>query len=183
MTTSATYHAVETAIGGRYATRLSPRLVGVLLVFCSLALTAGGSGGAATTSSTSSSKLPLVDWNCYTTGRVKPTRIVLACGDGNGVAENLTWLKWSNKVAIGKGDLNQNDCTPDCAEGTFHTYPARFLLSETVPTAGREYFTKVTITFAGKSPLGRRVEIAKDCFDNPPTTYIPRCPPDLQGAG
>jgi hypothetical protein len=120
MTTSRTYDEVETAIGGRYVMRLSPGLVGVLLVFCSLALTAGGSGGAATTSSTSSSKLPLVDWNCYTTGRVKPTRIVLACGDGNGVAENLTWLKWSRKVAIGKGDLNQNDCMPDCAEGTFH---------------------------------------------------------------
>ena len=163
--------------------KLFPRLVGVLLVFCSLALTAGGSGGAATTSSTSSSKLPLVDWNCYTTGRVKPTRIVLACGDGNGVVENLTWLKWSSKVAIGKGDLNQNDCNPDCAEGTFRTYPARFLLSETVPTAGREYFTKVTITFVGKSPMGQRVETAKDCFDNPPATYNPRCPADLQGAG
>ena len=128
-------------------------------------------------------KLPLVDWNCISPGRVKPAQIVLACGDGNAMAEYLTWAKWDDRSATATGSLKQNDCNPDCANGSFHTYPARFTLSETVPVAGRNYFTRVTIRFAQKGPSARRSEMVKDCFDTPPARYIPRCPADLQRSG
>jgi hypothetical protein len=162
--------------------RIRARLLRVVVVFSSLALSACTSGGPSTTGA-AAPKLPLVDWNCLMTGQVRPARIVLACGDGNAVAENLTWLKWNSKAAVGMGKLNQNDCAPDCAQGTFHLYPARFVLSETVPAAGRPYFTRVTVTFADNNPAGQRVEMVKDCYDTPPAPYVPRCPADLQGAG
>jgi hypothetical protein len=129
-----------------------------------------------------STKVSLVDSNCYAKGQARPARIVLACGDGNAVAEHLTWQKWTGQSAIGRGDLRGNDCVPDCAQGTFHNYPARFTLSETVVAAGRNYFTRVTIRFTAKAPSAKRVETVKDCFDSPPSPYVPRCPSDLQGA-
>jgi hypothetical protein len=121
-------------------------------------------------------KLPLIDWNCSSPGRVKPTRIVLACGDGNAVAQNLTWSKWNATSASGTGVLRQNNCVPDCAEGTFHLFTARFVLSETVTVAGRRYFTSIKVRFVGAEPGGRRTEVLTDCDVNPPTASIPRCP-------
>jgi hypothetical protein len=157
--------------------------ISALLVFSSLVF--GTYMGEAQASATAShaTKLALVDWNCLSRGQAKPVRIVLACGDGNAVAEHLTWLKWSSSTATANGDLHQNDCVPDCAAGHFHTYPARFTLSETVSAAGRNYFTRVTMRFTHNEPTGKRSESVKDCFDSPPAAYIPRCPPDLQGAG
>jgi hypothetical protein len=151
-------------------------LLVALLALSSVALTAcgGGSGDVAP-------KLPLVDANCYSVGQVKPTQIVLACGDGNGVAQNLTWTRWDSQGALGSGDLNQNDCTPDCAEGHFVQYPATFRLSEQVTAAGRTYFTRVGITFSGATPAGKQSESVKDCFDTPPSSHVPRCPDDLRG--
>jgi hypothetical protein len=151
----------------------------VLLASSSLALTGCASGGSRATVP----KLALVDANCYSVGQVKPSQIVLACGDGNAVALGLTWSAWTGQGAQGVGYLKQNTCTPDCAAGVFVNYPAHFALSETVSAAGRAYFTRVTITFTGKSPIGRTSESVKDCFDTPPSAYVPRCPADLQGAG
>ena len=126
----------------------------------------------------------LVDYGCTVPGAAKPTTIILACGDGNAVAEHLRWQRWGLRSASGTGVLRQNDCIPDCAGGSFHTYPATLALSETVPAGGHRYFTRVTIRFTGAVPVpGQRVESVKDCYDHPPASYLPRCPPDLQGAG
>jgi len=136
----------------------------------------GWGGGQAADAAGHSAKLPVIDWNCASPGRVKPARIVLACGDGNAVAENLTWVKWGASSASGRGVLRQNDCTPDCADGTFHVFPAQFFLSHTASAAGREYFTSVRIRFSAAEPGGRRTEVVTDCDVSPPVAYIPRCP-------
>jgi hypothetical protein len=135
----------------------------------------GWNGGDPAAATTGSAKPPLVDWNCTSPGRVKPARIVLACGDGNAVAENLRWTKWGI-TASGRGDLRQNDCIPDCASGTFHVFPAWFGLSHTVSAAGRNYFTRIKVRFEGAGPSGHRTEVLTDCFVRPPEPYIPRCP-------
>jgi hypothetical protein len=159
--------------GGRAG---SFRLLVGLIAVGSLTLTACGGSPAVTLP-----KTPLVDANCYSVGLVKPSQIVLACGDGNGVAQNLQWSSWSSQGASGTGDLNQNNCTPDCADGHFVAYPARFRLSEKVVAAGRYYFTRVGITFSGATPAGKQSEAVKDCFDTPPSRHVPRCPKDLRG--
>jgi hypothetical protein len=137
---------------------------------------ASGLGGQALAATTRPAKLPLIDWNCTSPGRVKPATIVLACGDGNAQAVNLTWLKWGARLASARGDLTQNDCTPDCADGVFHTFPAQFTLSETVPADGRRYFTRVTVRFTDQEPSGHRTEVLTDCFVAPPAAFIPKCP-------
>jgi hypothetical protein len=158
------------------------RIAWVIAVALPLALTmlAGQStlGAGATTTGK-----PQVDWNCTAAGLVKPTQIILACGDGNAVAEQLHWTKWTGTRAVGAGFLRQNDCAPDCADGTFHNYPARFTLSETTSAGHVRYFTRVTISFTGMTPLGRKTELVKDCWANPPTPGQPKCPADLLGAG
>ena len=132
------------------------------------------------------SAVPLVDARCTDLadpGTVRPATIQIACGDGNAVATHLVWATWGNDSANGVGTFSQNTCTPDCAGGTFVAYPARFTLSETVPVGRSDYFTRVTITFLGKSPTGRAVVVVKDCYDTPPDRQFPRCPADLQAAG
>ena len=156
-------------------TALRPSWLGAVIVLPPALFFGWGSGQAADAASRSA-KLPVIDWNCASPGRVKPVRIVLACGDGNAVAENLTWLKWGATSARGRGVLRQNDCTPDCANGTFHVFPAQFFLSHTVSAAGRKYFTSVKIRFSGSEPAGRRTEVLTDCDVSPPEAYIPRCP-------
>jgi hypothetical protein len=152
------------------------RSTGVVVVLCALAL-AGWSG---VSSAVSHSRKPnLVDSLCTKPGQVKPSKIILACGDGNTVAQKLHWQKWGTGTAQAKGTLHQNDCTPYCAEGKFHDYPAHFALSDTVHADGRTYYTEVTVTFIGKRPrsFAKRSFSTPDCFVNPPETFLPRCPP------
>jgi formate-dependent nitrite reductase cytochrome c552 subunit len=154
----------------------SLKALGIGALVASAAAFTYGSGSEARAASARSGTLPLIDWNCTSPGRVKPTSILLACGDGNARAVHLTWQQWGTRLANGRGDLTQNDCSPDCADGTFHTYPARFALSKTVPTAGQRYFTRVTVRFTDQGPSGRRREVLTDCFASPPAAFIPKCP-------
>jgi hypothetical protein len=52
--------------------------------------------------------------------KVKPSRILFACGDGNYYATSLRWSSWATRKAQGRGVFHFNDCDPDCAGGTFH---------------------------------------------------------------
>jgi hypothetical protein len=136
---------------------------------------------AGCTSSTARSTSPLVSADCFH-GKVRPGRIVLACGDGNAVAEVLRWSRWSTSEARGVGTISQNDCDPACVSGTFRDYPATLILSEPVKTNVAEYLVRLTITYRGASPFGQRVQVVKLCWDHPPTSIQPRCPADLQGS-
>ncbi len=142
----------------------------------------GWSGSA---SATAGQKLSLVDAQCLRPGQAKPKEIVMACADGNALAEHLHWSSWRRTTARAKGTLRQNDCTPYCAEGTFHNYPADFDLSDMVRAAGREYFTKLTISLTGKTlPAdSKRKYAVSDCYVNPPKPFVPRCPANLASLG
>jgi hypothetical protein len=129
-----------------------------------------------------STKAPLVDAECTKPGITKPSTIILACGDGNAVLQKLTWSSWQSHSASGQGSLSQNDCTPDCADGTFHSYPVKVSLADPVPTDGRQYFVKVTLSFPKHRPNDvAKVERVTDCFAKPPASYIPKCPAALLG--
>jgi hypothetical protein len=143
-------------------------MVGVLL--SALVSFAPGVGGATTPAR------PLVDAQCGAVGAVRPKEIVLACGDGNAVAEKLHWSSWKATRAKGTGRLSRNTCTPDCADGTFKSYPADFTLSDVVPTDGLTLFTSVTITFLRASPIKRRSETVPDCYVTAPKPGYPICP-------
>jgi hypothetical protein len=62
--------------------------------------------------------------DCQGVPQSMPSKVVFACGDGNVYASNLTWTNWGQFYAYARGTLTQNDCTPNCAAGHFHTYEA-----------------------------------------------------------
>lgn len=87
---------------------------------------------------------------------VKPTDLVITCADANSMLTELSWQGWSNGRAKGVGLYELNDCEPTCVAGTTRTYPVSVLLTRPKVQAGERVLTKLTMTFAKKSPTGRK---------------------------
>jgi hypothetical protein len=85
------------------------------------------SGAAARTLVSAPRVLP-----CAGRPQVRPTNYLMSCADANASWKNVVWKTWGAKSATGTGELYQNDCTPNCAAGHFHTYAARLLLTKVV---------------------------------------------------
>jgi hypothetical protein len=84
---------------------------------------------------------------------VRPKDFVLACADGNSVLEKLAWATWASGLASAKGTLVQNDCTPYCAAGHFHRYPALVVLwGSKAVGSGEHAYTKLTLILPGARP-------------------------------
>ena len=66
--------------------------------------------------------------DCFHT-KVEPTSIIFACADANWYAGGLHWTSWQTATAEGHGLFHFNDCTPNCAGGTFHTRWGQIALS------------------------------------------------------
>jgi hypothetical protein len=84
---------------------------------------------------------------------VEPASITLACADnGLGIGE-LAWSAWTATGATGTGRVWANDCTPNCAEGKLHYYPAAITLSRvTATTKDGALFSRVTVTYQTADP-------------------------------
>jgi hypothetical protein len=105
-----------------------------------------------------------VVFNC-TKAQVKPGSFTLTCADGNDYLSHLSWSSWSASSASSTGTNLVNDCTPYCAAGKFHSYPAdvKFWRAAPVPGhPGQRYFSRVTLHFpAARPPIyshGKQVE-------------------------
>lgn len=86
-------------------------------------------------------------------------------------------------MAEGQGTVNEVSCVPNCADGKEVAYSANLTLSEPVTAkSGKEYFTRITVSYIGKGPNGAITELYKDCFDTPPAPFVLACPADEQGA-
>ena len=59
----------------------------------------------------------------------KPTRLLLACGDGTNYLAKLKWQRWTERTAKGTGIDEVDDCMPDCAGGHFQSYAVTVTLS------------------------------------------------------
>jgi YVTN family beta-propeller protein len=62
----------------------------------------------------------------------EPSEITISCADNNQYLSEITWSSWTATSAQGHGTLYLNDCTPDCAGGTFQTSPTSVTLSDPV---------------------------------------------------
>lgn len=86
----------------------------------------------------------------------KPARIIVSCADANFTIQEISWRSWTNGRAVGTGTARVNDCTPDCAQGTFQTYPVRVTLS--TPKQCRSgkplQFVRIATTFTAARPAG-----------------------------
>jgi hypothetical protein len=80
---------------------------------------------------------------CAHRPQIRPSAIVFACGDGNFYATGLHWKRWNGTDAVATGTGHQNDCTPNCAAGRFHTFPLTVRLSRVVACVrGRREFSR-----------------------------------------
>jgi hypothetical protein len=86
---------------------------------------------------------------------VRPHEFVLACADGNAYVDNLSWTSWTPRLASASGRLVENDCTPSCVAGRFHSYPALVILwgdAAVKNHPGEHRYTMLTQILTGPRP-------------------------------
>jgi hypothetical protein len=82
--------------------------------------------------------------------QVRPGSYVLTCADGNAGLRDLHWTTWSATLASGYGTFYANDCTPYCAAGHVHDYPALVVLWGSGAVKGHpgdRRYTELTLIF------------------------------------
>jgi hypothetical protein len=81
--------------------------------------------------------------------RTEPAQIVTT-GDGSEFLKDLTWSGWGQPTAQGTGLLEVDNCTPNCAQGTYTGYHATVTLTRLTPYGhGNEAYADMTVTAPG----------------------------------
>ena len=90
---------------------------------------------------------------CAHQPQVRPHEIVIACADANFYVDHLVWTRWNARGAVATGIAHENDCTPYCAAGHFHSYRATVALSRLVSCVkGRREFARIAWRFTASKP-------------------------------
>ena len=76
----------------------------------------------------------------------RPELLMLTCGSGGMRVERIIWAAWSSIGAVGYGTYLENDCEPDCSQGSYDSVPVYFTLSETVTHKGKIFLKTIEIT-------------------------------------
>jgi hypothetical protein len=109
-------------------------------------------GAATQPSARTASRPAVVVLNCLGKQHVRPGQIVLACADGSAYLSGLHWASWQS-LARASGTWRINDCTPYCARGTFHSFPAIVTLRRPEPLPSHHgvlHYTRITIALPGR---------------------------------
>jgi hypothetical protein len=84
---------------------------------------------------------------------VRPKTFILTCADGNALLDKLSWSSWTPGLASATGSLVLNDCTPYCAAGHFHSYPAVVVFwGSKLVHPGERCYTMMTEILTGPRP-------------------------------
>jgi hypothetical protein len=96
----------------------------------------------------------VVSANCHG-HNIKPSRIILACGDAGLLVEHLKWKSWRRAEAEGEGTGVGKTCNPNCAAGGTRSGPMEIRLFKTARCAkdGRVHFTRIEYSWNGGSPI------------------------------
>jgi uncharacterized lipoprotein NlpE involved in copper resistance len=115
---------------------------------------------------------------CDNNAEVAPSGIS-NCGDGAAGLTGLHWTSWTSHLASGYGTYFLNDCTPTCAGGHFHTYPALVALWGSAAVKGHpseRKYTQMTLVFTGTRPPAYQVVNGKTVVTHPVTLTLPTFP-------
>jgi hypothetical protein len=82
----------------------------------------------------------------------KPTRIVVACGDGNNRLARIKWESFGTDAASGTATAIVNDCEPNCGAGTFHHFRAVVTLNKPKDCGRYRQFTRLVERFTDETP-------------------------------
>jgi hypothetical protein len=94
--------------------------------------------------------------NCQGTLDFKPKEIVIACADAGVRFDSITWSRWTNNGATGRGNLVVNTCEPTCADGNFITY-RRVRLTLGMQASGPGFGTFVNVFSELKGDFGNNL--------------------------
>ena len=83
----------------------------------------------------------------------RPVSVVLS-GDSTLGLTSMRWTSWGADHAQGTGLGWVDACTLSCATGPIDTEPVRVALSGRGRTCGREFFTRLVLTWTGRVPAG-----------------------------
>src|SRR5436309_3136119 len=83
---------------------------------------------------------------------VRPSTIIVACGDGNLVLAHMRWTRWGGRTASGHGTALYNTCSPDCAHGHFAHTAVEATLSRPAycGSEGRYAYRTLVVDVAGQ---------------------------------
>ena len=82
----------------------------------------------------------------------KPTRIVVACADGNNRLARIKWQSYGTDAASGTATAVVNDCEPNCAAGEFHSFRAVVTLNKPKDCGRYRQFTRLVERFTDDKP-------------------------------
>jgi hypothetical protein len=102
--------------------------------------------GVASAGSPATGAAPRV-MSCLGKGVSKPAEYVLSCADYNSLLIGMHWTSWASRAARGRGTYRANDCTPYCAAGKFHNYPATAKLFAPKETRYGLLYSEATIVY------------------------------------
>lgn len=84
-----------------------------------------------------------------------PSSLTLTCADANYGLTGTKWQHWGAATASGSGKATANDCTPNCAAGTFHSYAVQVTASAIrTCRSGRKQYTRLVLFYPGTRPKG-----------------------------
>ena len=130
-------------------------LASVIAVLAITGLTLGLAGSArATPARPNVPPVQTVVFDCPAQhAMIRPKTFILTCADGNALFDKLSWSSWTPGLASATGSLVLNDCTPYCAAGHFHSYPAVVVFwgSKQVHP-GEQCYTMMTEILTGPRP-------------------------------
>ncbi len=142
---------------GRLVTAIASGVaLGGLALGLTLSASAAPSHPVASTAAPYLGPAPLVVFDCP--GRsalVEPKTYVLTCADANSYLGKLSWTSWTPGLASATGVLEENDCTPYCAAGHFHSYPAVVVFwgdAAVKNHPGERSYTAMTVILTGQRP-------------------------------
>jgi hypothetical protein len=72
--------------------------------------------------------------------------------DGTGFLTGMTWQGWGQPTAVATGTLNEDNCVPNCGQGTYYQYPATVTLSGIKTAAGESYYSVMSVNAPAYGP-------------------------------
>ena len=103
---------------------------------------------------------PVAYSDCLPPPVVRPSELLVGCGDGTQSFTVTRWTRWSRQSARAVGTAEIDDCTPSCVAGKAHRYRGVVLLDRPRRCSGRTLFTRLRLFTrtstggGGASPVG-----------------------------
>jgi hypothetical protein len=82
-------------------------------------------------------------------GQIRPHAIYFGAG-GSLLVRDITWVRWRDGSAAGRGTRLADNCIPNCAAGTYANSSASLTLWRVRDRAGQRYFSRMTISWTSR---------------------------------